>query len=57
MKTNTDEPIGRLAAIMDFFGKLPGETTAEFAAEVKALTEEDREEFKDALVLIGYKIK
>lgn len=31
-------------AVMDFFGKKPGQTTAELAQELKQLTQKDKEE-------------
>jgi hypothetical protein len=43
-------------ACLDFFGKLPGQSTSDFAQELKALTEADKAEFKAALIAIGYKI-
>lgn len=42
-------------ACLDYFGKLPNQTTAEFAQELKALTDADRAEFKEALTERGYK--
>lgn len=43
-------------ACLDFFGKLPNQTTGEFANELKSLTEADRAEFKEALTERGYKL-
>ena len=45
------------AAMMDFFGKLPEETTKSFMEELKALTAEDRAEFTRLLKEKGYKIQ
>ena len=35
------------------FGRLPGQSLAEFRAELKALTTEDREYFRDLFRTIG----
>ncbi len=43
-------------AFMRFFGKLPQETTLEFANELKALTPADKEEFKQMFTAIGFTI-
>lgn len=43
-------------ACLDFFGKKPGQSTSQFAEELKALTIEDKAEFKSALMAMGYKI-
>ena len=39
------EPMSLVVAIHRYFGKKAGETLDGFAAEIKALTENDREEF------------
>jgi hypothetical protein len=41
-------------ACIHFFGKLPGQTTVEFAAELKKLTDADKAEFRAALIKLGY---
>lgn len=44
-------------AMLDFFGKRPGrESAADFMAELKALTAEDKAEFREALAEKGYKL-
>ena len=43
-------------AMLDFFGKKPGQSVADLAAEFKALTVADKVEFKAALIKLGYKI-
>lgn len=45
-----------VSAMMDYFGKLPGQTTMDFANELKALNTDDREEFKRLLKDVGYTI-
>jgi hypothetical protein len=45
-----------ITALMHYFGKKPDQSTAGFAAEVKALTDQDREDFKEMLRGVGYKI-
>ena len=44
------------AAMMDFFGKKPGQTTAEFVQELKGLTPEDKAEFRQDLKERGYNV-
>lgn len=34
--------VSRTKLMKDFFGLLPGQTTVQFAAEIKALSEEER---------------
>ena len=46
-----------VTALLDFFGKKPQQTTSEFAQEIKALTAEDKAEFKVALQARGYNIQ
>ena len=41
-------------AVMHFFGKLPGQSTADFLVEFKKLTDDDKAEFRDALKARGY---
>ena len=43
-------------AMLDFFGKLPGQSTMDFATELKALTDADKAEFRAGLVAYGYKL-
>jgi len=42
------------AAIMHYFGKKPNQTTAEFLAELKALTDQDRADLREMLKAEGY---
>jgi len=48
--------MGLLAAIKDFFGLKPGQTSVEFGEEWKALNEDDREYFRFHLTNAGYNI-
>lgn len=43
-------------AIVEFFGKKPGQSTTDFMAEIKALTEADRAYFKAEFAKIGVEI-
>lgn len=43
-------------AIVEFFGKKPGQTLPEFMQEIKALTPADRAYFKAEFAKIGYVI-
>lgn len=43
-------------AMMQFFGKLPGQTLGQFAEELKALTAEDRAYFKAGLEQNGFAV-
>lgn len=43
-------------AMKEFFGFLPGQTLQEFGAEIKKLTQEDRDYFKAGLEQNGYQI-
>lgn len=45
-----------LQACKDFFGLKEGQTSMQFAQEVKALTEADRAEIKAGLEKSGYEI-
>lgn len=54
--TENAKPTSLIMAIMHFFGKKPGQTTQEFAQEIKALTQADREEFRADLIERGYPI-
>lgn len=45
-----------LGALMHAFKK-PGQTTADFAQEVKALTDEDKAYFRAELIKAGYKLR
>jgi hypothetical protein len=44
-------------AIKHFFGQLPGQTLTDFVAEMKQLTDADRDEFKAGLIAVGYTFK
>jgi len=46
-----------MAAMKDFFGFNNGQTLSQFAAECKALSEEDKAYFKAGLEQNGYIIK
>ena len=43
-------------ACVKFFEKLPGQTTVQFAAELKALSTVDKDEFIQMFKAIGYEI-
>lgn len=42
------------SAVLDYFGKRPGQTTVEIMEELKALTPEDRVELTNLLIAVGY---
>jgi len=42
------------AAIMEYFGKKPNQTTQEFLVELKALTDQDKTQLREMLREIGY---
>lgn len=44
-------------ACMKFFGKLPGETTLQFANEMKALTPKDKADLSEMFATVGYDIE
>jgi hypothetical protein len=44
-------------AMMDFFGRKPGQSVGEFAAELKALTDADREFFKSEFARLGWTVQ
>lgn len=44
------------AALVQFFGKKPGQTTGDFMQEVKALDDKDRDYFKREFLKIGIEI-
>ena len=44
-------------AIVDYFGKKPGQTLPEFQAELKALTPEDREYFVREFKKVGIEVE
>lgn len=51
-----DKPVWTLtSAILDFFGKRPGQSNTEFLEELRALTSEDKAQFKEMLEERGYK--
>ena len=48
------ETISPVKALLDYFGKKDGQTTAEFAAEIKALSDEERIELaRGAAKMLG----
>jgi len=49
--------VGFAMACSDYFGKHPGQTLGEFQAEVKALNPADKEEIREGLISLGYKVK
>jgi hypothetical protein len=54
--SNSTKTMGFIAACKDYFGFKPSQTMQEFAAEIKALTEDDREYFKREFAKVGYTI-
>jgi hypothetical protein len=40
--------------MLDFFGRLPGQSPMQFAAEVKALSEQEKRDFAAMLTEAGY---
>lgn len=46
-----------VAACKHYFGVLPGQTTLQFAAEVRALSDSDKAEIAQGLAALGYIIK
>jgi predicted nuclease of restriction endonuclease-like RecB superfamily len=44
-------------AVVEFFGKKPGQTLPEFLAELKALTKEDREWYVKEFAKIGVEVE
>lgn len=53
---DTAKPTSLPAALMHFFGKKPDQTTADFMQEIKALTDEDRKDFRAMLSERGYNL-
>jgi hypothetical protein len=52
------EPKSFASNAMAFFGKKePTQTLAEFQAELKALTQEDKDELRVGMEMLGYKFK
>lgn len=45
-----------VAALKDYFGYLPGSGAAEFLKEIKALTPQDKADFRAMLPSVGYEI-
>lgn len=45
-----------MAACKDYFGLKEGQTSLQFAHEIKQLTEQDRAEIKEGLEGVGYEI-
>jgi hypothetical protein len=52
-----EQPTSLIAACQHFFGRKPNQSIGEFSEEFKKLTEKDRNELKEMLERIGYKIK
>jgi len=52
----SDKPTSLPMAILDYFGKKPGQSTAEFMQELKALTAEDKAELRVLLRAKGYPV-
>jgi hypothetical protein len=44
-------------ACMEYFGKQPGQSLQDFAAELKALTEKDRQDFVKWFPSVGIEIE
>lgn len=44
------------AALRDYFGYKPGQGLGDFMAEIKALTNDDKDYFKAEFVKVGYQI-
>lgn len=58
-KTRKEKEMEKVAfpvAMKRFFGLMPGQTVANFAAELKALTDADRAEFKTLLRGVGFDV-
>lgn len=53
----TDKPVWSsfAAAMKDYFGFAPDQNLGAFAAEVKALSDKDKSEYKAMLEGVGYK--
>lgn len=49
--------MGLLPAMMDFFGKKPDQSLADFKKEMDQLTPQDKEEIKTGLIANGYNIR
>jgi hypothetical protein len=43
-------------AVVDYFGKKPGQSAGEFLQEIKALTAEDREYFRREFLKVGVEV-
>lgn len=56
LSTTKNNAISFNLAIRDFFGLKPGQTPAQLLAEVKSLSEADRDELKQELSAAGYMI-
>ena len=52
--TPTAPPKSFVAQMKDFFGLLPGQAAGRFAAEIKALTEQDKRELAAMLAAAGF---
>lgn len=57
MTFNKEKEVGFIVACKHFFGQKPGQTLREFSAEMKELSDQDREEIKELLIAEGFKIK
>lgn len=53
---NATQSMSLPLACMKFFGKLPGETTLEFANELKALTPKDKLDLSEMFAAVSYDI-
>lgn len=53
---DTSKPCSLAMALKDYFGFHPGQSIASFMAELKALNDADRAEFRTLLTGVGYKI-
>lgn len=50
------EKVSFAKACKEYFGMKPGQTLSDFLAELKELTEKDREELKAMFPSVGYEI-
>jgi hypothetical protein len=48
--------MGFVPAMLDYFGRLSGETAVQFRDELKALTDDDRKFFREGLATVGYTV-
>lgn len=45
-----------IVACREFFGMKPGQTLQDFAKEIRELTPDDRKEFQEMFLSVGYKV-